>query len=281
MGSSYPIPAPVNDGPSNLRHLYPVPRHRISDESRAVYDAGGPKRAPARASEPYVKAPLSVVTDGSLSPWARLLYLLLLDHRGPRGCIPGRDTLARELDTSERTVDRALAELAEAGRVRRVRRGRGHSNAYELSFDSPPVANQSGESTFDSPPVASPDSPPVANQNGRHLLTEPDPMNQRTTTTTTASRSRLLDVLDGAFPRISADFTALNNTLSATWLRSVLADASDEVGDVAGDRLIDALIAAHNQAEYAFAHQNGRFPINNPMGYVRKLIRDEVRGASE
>ena len=114
MGVVYPSAPSVNPVPPPPRQLYTIAGGRgrqLNDETRAVYDAGGPaKPAPAKAaSGPYVKAPVSVLTDRRLSERARVLYLLLLDHHGARGCFPGRALLAEEVGTSTDGIDRAMS----------------------------------------------------------------------------------------------------------------------------------------------------------------------------
>ncbi len=127
---------------------------------------------------------MAVMTNTNLSPWARLLVVILVHHDDKkRGCFPGRDLLAAELGTSITTTDRAITELVTAGIVTKKRQGRSHTNRYELTHESPPVTSHV---TDESPPVASHmkdesspvatlDSSPVTTHVERLLLTEKEP----------------------------------------------------------------------------------------------------------
>ena len=57
-----------------------------------------PERPDPAPQAPFVKFRVDVLTDGSLSASARIVYALLVHHHSKeRGCFPGRDLLADEL----------------------------------------------------------------------------------------------------------------------------------------------------------------------------------------
>jgi hypothetical protein len=98
----------------------------VREEDAPAYDAN-----PTRAS--FVMAPIAVMKDRDLSMTARVLYAILLDYDSmPNGCIPGQARLAEDLGSSVDTVQRAIGELEKKGVVSKQRRGRGHTNRYQL-----------------------------------------------------------------------------------------------------------------------------------------------------
>lgn len=95
----------------------------------------------------FVKVPVEVVFNTTLSPWARLVYCALESHKGERGIFPRQEVLAKELGTSTDTVGRALKELRAKQLIEVDRQGRGHANRYSLSHDSAPVRNHKPDDT--------------------------------------------------------------------------------------------------------------------------------------
>jgi Helix-turn-helix domain len=88
----------------------------------------------------FAKLPKAIALSSELSPGAKLLYAILVDHAREKGrCFPGQDTLAKELGRSERTVRRLLLELKEAGQIGIIRRGLSKTNVYEFNPDGNPV----------------------------------------------------------------------------------------------------------------------------------------------
>ena len=76
-----------------------------------------------------------VLKDVSLSPGARLLYLLLDNYQREQAeCWPCQKTLQRELKCSPRSLCRWLAELIRGGLCVASRRGYGMSNSYVLHW---------------------------------------------------------------------------------------------------------------------------------------------------
>lgn len=85
----------------------------------------------------YAPAHESLLYNADLTPWARLLWLAIHRHGSdPQNCYPSRKRLARLLGTSESTVKRAIAELADAGLLTVIERrradGKQTSNGYQL-----------------------------------------------------------------------------------------------------------------------------------------------------
>lgn len=120
----------------------------VRDEESPTYDGCAPVAS-------YVKVPAGVLFRADLTPWARLAYMALLHHQGPKGIIPRRQVVAAEIGTSLRVLDRALDELCHAGLLRKERRGQGRANSYELpSTATERVIDSTSTATLDLPPVA-------------------------------------------------------------------------------------------------------------------------------
>ena len=68
--------------------------------------------------EPFAMAPRSILRDASISPLARLLYMILDDRAGASGSVRvSQATLAQDVGTSVRTIKRAIAELGTSGLI--------------------------------------------------------------------------------------------------------------------------------------------------------------------
>jgi hypothetical protein len=66
-----------------------------------------------------------------LSPWAKLLYVVLRSYADPAGgCYPGYATLQTDVGCGINQLTRAMRELETAGLVTRRRRGQGHPTRY-------------------------------------------------------------------------------------------------------------------------------------------------------
>ncbi|TXH08329.1 MAG: helix-turn-helix domain-containing protein [Hyphomicrobiaceae bacterium] len=133
-------------------------------------------------TSPFAKMPISVLKNGKLSPWARLVHALLIDYDTEEGgCYPGRERLANDLGTSIPTIDRALTELCKAGLIIKKRQGRGHTNNYTIVHESSPVmtlmpddSSSKTTKTHDSSPVRTPESSPVSSPESSPVMTKPD-----------------------------------------------------------------------------------------------------------
>jgi len=135
----------------------------------------------------WAKADMSVMTNTSLSPWARLLVVMLAHHNHKeRGCFPKRDVLAAELGCSVPTIDRAMRDLVRVGVVTSTRQGRGHSNRYTLVDDLSPLTTHvpdglspvTSHPEHESSPVMTLESSPVMTHDDRLLITEQEPIEQ-------------------------------------------------------------------------------------------------------
>lgn len=128
---------------------------------------------------PFVKFRVDVLTDGSLSASARIVYALLVHHHSKeRGCFPGRDLLADELGASIPTVDRVLNELCAAKLIVKKRQGRGHNNTYSFPLESSPVMTQVMDDSSsvivqpdESSLVSTPESSPVMTLDSSLVMT--------------------------------------------------------------------------------------------------------------
>jgi hypothetical protein len=66
----------------------------------------------------FAQVPRLVLRAKGLSNTAKLVYALLLDYAWQKGsCFPGQHQLAEDLDTTERTIRRALDELKQYGLI--------------------------------------------------------------------------------------------------------------------------------------------------------------------
>ncbi len=81
----------------------------------------------------FAQVPRPVLRARGLSFKAKVVYVALLDYAWQKGsCFPGHATLARDLDVSHDTVERALAELKHYGLVNWRRLGLNKPNVYYL-----------------------------------------------------------------------------------------------------------------------------------------------------
>src|SRR5919199_4237426 len=72
----------------------------------------------------FTQVPRLILRARGLSNTAKLVYALLLDYAWQQGsCFPGQQQLAADLDTTERTIQRALTELRDYGLIAWQRRG--------------------------------------------------------------------------------------------------------------------------------------------------------------
>lgn len=80
----------------------------------------------------YWKAPKKIISDPTLSPGAKLLYMVIFGESHYRGnSWSEHKTLRSNLgDISESTINRWQNELVEAGLIRVLQKGRGISNNY-------------------------------------------------------------------------------------------------------------------------------------------------------
>jgi len=80
-----------------------------------------------------------ISADPALPHRARTVYMCLRDRAGSGSCWPGIKTIARGLNLSPRTVQRALNDLERAGYIERQRRHRENgsctSNLYIINMD--------------------------------------------------------------------------------------------------------------------------------------------------
>lgn len=89
-----------------------------------------------------------VIRDPTISPAARLLYVILFTYADDAGkCWPSIDVLAKELGYSRSGVKKLLNELLEAGVVKKRRRGKMLSNLYWLwgVMDTPVTITQKSD----------------------------------------------------------------------------------------------------------------------------------------
>lgn len=143
------------------------------------------QRRPAM-NAPYARLPISVLKNQKLSPWARLVYPLLVNyHTEENGCFPGRERLADDLGISVPTVDRALSELCTAKLIVKQRQGRGHTNRYLLVLESSPVmthkeddSSSTTTQTDDSSRVSTPESSRMMSPESSPVMTNLDVVKQ-------------------------------------------------------------------------------------------------------
>ena len=81
----------------------------------------------------FVHASNQLIRDTSVSPQARLLYILLMSRAFQKDfSYPGRQTLGKELGVSVRSVSTLLGELKDNAWIEVKRRGLGKTNLYFL-----------------------------------------------------------------------------------------------------------------------------------------------------
>ncbi len=79
------------------------------------------QRAQTESADRWVKAPVALI-ESNLSDGAFRLYLRLVAYRGARGCFPSQESLACNLQRTDRAIRNLLSELRDAGLVRWKRR---------------------------------------------------------------------------------------------------------------------------------------------------------------
>jgi len=78
----------------------------------------GQRKLPQANREPFGMAPRSVLRDASLSPMARLVYMILDERAGAQGVVRvSQGTLSTDVGTSVRSIKRAVNELEVAGLI--------------------------------------------------------------------------------------------------------------------------------------------------------------------
>ncbi len=79
----------------------------------------------------FAQLPRAILKARRLSDRAKVVYALLLDYAWQQGsCFPGQKRLAEDLDTTERTIQRALTELRDYALISWRRRGMTQTNVY-------------------------------------------------------------------------------------------------------------------------------------------------------
>jgi len=84
----------------------------------------------------YTLIPNYVLLTKGLSPYAKLVYAMLLSYAWgeKNNSFPGQVALAEDCGFSERTVRSAIHELEDKGFVTVIQRGLGKTNVYILHF---------------------------------------------------------------------------------------------------------------------------------------------------
>ncbi len=245
----------------------PTPLRVVRSEASPPYD-GAPKQAP------FVKLPDAVLFDSRLSPWARLTYAALVHHRGVRGCFPQRGTLATELGTSLRVLDRALAELAATGLVVKKRRGQGRANEYDLPHTATEHNDSPSMAGLESPPVASLESPNTATRTRTRELEKKNHPPPPFIPPETGGMGVYESLLGGSFSKASALFTEAHNDLHAGWLRLVLRDAEGVCGSLSFEMLTDGLWAAERAIR---AKVRSERPPDDVAAWSRAVLTNKLR----
>lgn len=191
-------------------------------------------------------------SEANLSTGARLLYHALDDHAGPNGgmdgkCFPKQSTLAQQLATPLRTVERWMAELVKNGWVRSIRRLRG--NRYELfwAFLNPPLnpPKMADGGTIQKVPPARADGPdpsrPATGVRSRPpnvaVQTAQDPPNAAVLITQTTDYPSIDRSTDGSIEKLTDEPTPEEKL---TWMKEVLAEypgAQRAIGYPPDDRI--------------------------------------------
>jgi hypothetical protein len=82
---------------------------------------------------PFVMLPVSVITDVALHPGLKSTLAALLHFaRGKTLCYPGRETLARHVGCSVRSITTYTHSLAAMGYITIIHRGKMKTNVYRL-----------------------------------------------------------------------------------------------------------------------------------------------------
>ena len=101
-----------------------VPETTVDLASASVRVVGQRKLSQANR-EPFGMAPRSILRDASLSPMARLVYMILDERIGAQDSQRvSQELLAQDVGTTTRTIRRAITELEAAGLVHTRRTGR-------------------------------------------------------------------------------------------------------------------------------------------------------------
>jgi hypothetical protein len=102
----------------------------------------------------FTQVPRLILRAKGLSNTAKLVYALLLDYAWQQGsCFPGQQQLAQDLDTTERTIQRALTELRDYHLIAWQRRGLRQTNVYSILSlaDNPNLTRSEADTTKMSP----------------------------------------------------------------------------------------------------------------------------------
>ena len=98
----------------------------------------------------FAQLPRAILKARRLSDRAKVVYALLLDYAWQQGsCFPGQKRLAQDLDTTERTIQRALTELRDYALISWRRRGMTQTNVYLIHSlgDNPNLVPAEGDPT--------------------------------------------------------------------------------------------------------------------------------------
>ena len=120
-----------------------VPETTVDLASASVRVVGQRKLSDANR-EPFGMAPRSILRDASLSPMARLVYMILDERAGREGVVRvSQSTLAEDVGTSVRTIKRAVNELEVAGLIHSKITGRSSViSVWNPARTAAPVARQ-------------------------------------------------------------------------------------------------------------------------------------------
>ena len=83
----------------------------------------------------FTQVPNFILTDGILSPGAKLTYAMFLHYAWHKdNCFPGQDRLGEDMGMSQSRVSEFIKELERANLVEITRRGQGKTNIYKIKF---------------------------------------------------------------------------------------------------------------------------------------------------
>lgn len=92
----------------------------------------------------FTQVATAVLRGRGLSPWAKLLYVVLRSYAGPAGdCYPGYTTLQADVGCGINQLTRAMRELETVGLVTRRRRGQGKPTFYTVHAPGSSLPNPS------------------------------------------------------------------------------------------------------------------------------------------
>jgi hypothetical protein len=106
-------------------------RFTVAGHAPGLAPGGPPERPPAH----FTTVATAAIRGRALglSPWAKLLYVVLRSYAGPDGtCYPGYATLRADVGCGVAQLTRAVRELEAAGLVARRRRGQGRTTLYTV-----------------------------------------------------------------------------------------------------------------------------------------------------